>query len=301
MPTCGSIRSTFVPPIKELKYFSHRFECEDLRTYLEHFRAGMDKSKGEASPSYSMLPRRTIRLLRRLIPDLKLIFVMRDPLERAWSHARHSFCQGEANFKGNRVTIDEVTDEDWIVNLDDEWNRLSGDYLGQLQRWLIGLPARAGLYRIFRGPRQLAAEALSPRARVSRSRSRFRRFARRHDRRGQRRLAQDGFAPHPAAPAGTVCRADRRIGRLPRSGVSNPRAGRLGAFVRQRHFSPGRRHARRAPSAISRRPVRRTGAASTGRPTTPRWPVCCPAMTCWRWIFSDSISCGATPGSWRIE
>jgi Sulfotransferase domain len=131
---------TFVPPIKELKYFSHRFECEDLRTYLEHFRAGMDKSKGEASPSYSMLPRRTIRLLRRLIPDLKLIFVMRDPLERAWSHARHSFCQGEANFKGNRVTIDEVTDEDWIVNLDDEWNRLSGDYLGQLQRWLSVFP-----------------------------------------------------------------------------------------------------------------------------------------------------------------
>ncbi|HEX4069711.1 MAG TPA: sulfotransferase domain-containing protein, partial [Planctomycetaceae bacterium] len=69
-----------------------------------------------------------------------LIFVMRDPLERAWSHARHSFCQGEANFKGNRVTIDEVTDEDWIVNLDDEWNRLSGDYLGQLQRWLSVFP-----------------------------------------------------------------------------------------------------------------------------------------------------------------
>ena len=78
--------------------------------------------------------------MRRLIPDLKLIFVMRDPLERAWSHARHSFCQGEANFKGNRVTIDEVTDEDWIVNLDDEWNRLSGDYLGQLQRWLSVFP-----------------------------------------------------------------------------------------------------------------------------------------------------------------
>jgi hypothetical protein len=131
---------TFVPPIKELKYFSHRFETEDLRAYLEHFRDGLGKSKGEASPSYSMLPRRTIRLVRRLIPDLKLIYMMRDPLERAWSHARHSFCQGEANFKGNRGTIDEVTDEEWIVNLDDDWNRLSGDYLGQLERWLSVFP-----------------------------------------------------------------------------------------------------------------------------------------------------------------
>src|ERR1700722_17839541 len=89
----------FVPPIKELKYFSHRFEVEDLRSYLDHFRHGIGKSKGEASPSYSMLPRRTIRMMRRLMPDLKLIYMMRDPIERAWSHARHSFCQGEANFK----------------------------------------------------------------------------------------------------------------------------------------------------------------------------------------------------------
>jgi hypothetical protein len=130
----------FVPPIKELKYFSQRFDIEDLRSYLDHFRDARGKSKGEASPSYSMLPWSTIRLIRRLMPDLKLIYLMRDPVERAWSHARHSFSQGEANFKGARGTIDEVTDDDWIVNLDDDWNRLSGDYLGQLQRWLSIFP-----------------------------------------------------------------------------------------------------------------------------------------------------------------
>jgi len=130
----------FVPKIKELKYFSHRFESDDLRCYLDHFREGLGKSKGEVSPSYSMLPRRTIRLIRRLMPDLKVIYLMRDPIERAWSHARHSFRQGEANFKGRFGAIDDVTDEEWIVNLRDDWNRLSSDYLGQLERWRSVFP-----------------------------------------------------------------------------------------------------------------------------------------------------------------
>jgi hypothetical protein len=130
----------FVPEIKELKYFSHRFESDDLRCYLDHFREGLGKSKGEVSPSYSMLPRRTIQLIRRLMPDLKLIYLMRDPIERSWSHARHSYRQGEANFKGRLGSIDDVADEEWIVNLRDDWNRLSSDYLGQLERWLSVFP-----------------------------------------------------------------------------------------------------------------------------------------------------------------
>jgi Sulfotransferase domain len=155
---------TFVPPIKELKYFSHRFEVEDLRCYLDHFRDGVGCSKGEASPSYSMLPRRTIRMMRRLMPDLKLIYLMRDPIERAWSHARHSFSQGEANFKGNRGTIDDVTDDEWIVNLEDDWNRLSGDYLGQLQRWLSVFPREQVYVGFFedlaQSPRKLFRDVL---------------------------------------------------------------------------------------------------------------------------------------------
>lgn len=130
----------FVPWIKEVKYFSNRFETEDLRWYLSHFRGGIGKSKGEAPPSYSLLPRSTIQVIRRLIPNLKLIFLMRDPIDRAWSHARHNFRYREANFKGRQNTIDEISENDWIANVNDDWNRLCGDYLGQLKRWLSVFP-----------------------------------------------------------------------------------------------------------------------------------------------------------------
>ncbi|MBI3862012.1 MAG: sulfotransferase domain-containing protein [Planctomycetia bacterium] len=130
----------FVPLSKEVKYFSNRFATEDLRWYLGQFREGLGKSKGEAPPSYSLLPRSTIRIVRQLMPDLKLVFLMRDPIARAWSHARHCFRFREANFKGRLGAIDTVSDAEWIENLADDWNRLCGDYLGQLQRWLSVFP-----------------------------------------------------------------------------------------------------------------------------------------------------------------
>jgi len=155
----GAHPQAFVPPIKELKYFSNRFEVEDLRCYLSHFRRGVGKAKGEASPSYSILPRRTIQVIRRLMPNLKLIFLMRDPIDRAWSHARHNFRQREADFKGWQGAIDEVTEDRWIESLNHDWNRLSGDYLGQLQRWLSVFPREQVYLGFFedlaRSPREL--------------------------------------------------------------------------------------------------------------------------------------------------
>ena len=98
------------------------------------------------------------------MPDLKLIYLMREPASRAWSHARHNFREHEATFKGFTGRLDEVSDEKWIECLTDDWNRLSGDYLGQLQRWLSVFP-REQVYlgffeEIVHSPRRLLREIL---------------------------------------------------------------------------------------------------------------------------------------------
>ncbi len=89
---------------------------------------------------------------------------MREPASRAWSHARHNFREQEATFRGFSGRLDEVTDEKWIECLTDDWNRLSGDYLGQLQRWLSVFP-REQVYlgffeEIVHSPRRLLREIL---------------------------------------------------------------------------------------------------------------------------------------------
>ncbi len=44
---------------------------------------------GEITPSYALLSERTVKQLVRMIPDLKVIFLMRNPIERAISGAVH--------------------------------------------------------------------------------------------------------------------------------------------------------------------------------------------------------------------
>ncbi|MFZ0710907.1 MAG: sulfotransferase [Terrimicrobiaceae bacterium] len=104
----------FMPPEKELYYFStlrlpdhrhFRFEC--LEDYLGAMRdtpkSKLKKSydslrksgrlyhpkvRGEATASYATLPSDVIREITLLNPEVKAILMVRDPIERAWSHAR---------------------------------------------------------------------------------------------------------------------------------------------------------------------------------------------------------------------
>jgi hypothetical protein len=130
----------FIPAIKEVKYFSTYYQWLDLNWYAKHFQPGGERLKGEASPSYSVLPRRMIQLMRTLMPKLRLIFLIRDPVGRAWSHAKHNWQYREANFRAHEGAIDTVADREWQENFRHPWALASGDYLGQLSRWLSVFP-----------------------------------------------------------------------------------------------------------------------------------------------------------------
>jgi hypothetical protein len=130
----------FVPSIKEVKYFDRFFHTLDLNWYLDQLAPGIGRIKGEASPSYALLPVERIRLLRRLAPDVKIVFLMRDPIARAWSHAKHNFRYCEANFAFYAAEFAGVNERDWLTNFTLDWSLANGDYLGQLRRWLSVFP-----------------------------------------------------------------------------------------------------------------------------------------------------------------
>ena len=104
----------FLPPEKELYYFStlrmpdHRhFRFEYLEDYLAAMgdtpKSQLKKSydslrksgrlyrplaRGEATASYANLPGDVIREIALLNPEVKAILMVRDPIDRTWSHAR---------------------------------------------------------------------------------------------------------------------------------------------------------------------------------------------------------------------
>jgi hypothetical protein len=130
----------YVPEVKELKFFSSLYQSVDLGWYLDQFAPGVGRVKGEASPSYALLPVARIRAIRRLCPNLKIVFLLREPVGRAWSHARHTHRYREATFANGAVELADVTYDEWRANCAHDWVAASGDYLGQLRRWIAVFP-----------------------------------------------------------------------------------------------------------------------------------------------------------------
>jgi len=121
----------------------------NLEWYASHFDPREGQISGEASPTYAILPLDRIRAIRELMPQVKLIFLMRDPVSRAWSHSKHLHCYREACFSACTTPLANVTDSQWQASFTDEWTMASGDYLGQLRRWLSVFPRDRILVEFF--------------------------------------------------------------------------------------------------------------------------------------------------------
>ncbi len=53
--------------------------------YQSLFTPAPGQLAGETTPRYAVLPERRIRYIRKLIPECRIIYIMRDPIARAWS------------------------------------------------------------------------------------------------------------------------------------------------------------------------------------------------------------------------
>jgi hypothetical protein len=79
------------PSTKEIHYFDRRFHQSEL-TYRMHFPLASklaDRQTFESSPYYMCEPRVPART-KQLLPEVKLIFLVRNPITRAYSHYQHS-------------------------------------------------------------------------------------------------------------------------------------------------------------------------------------------------------------------
>ncbi|MCP4847754.1 MAG: sulfotransferase domain-containing protein [Verrucomicrobiaceae bacterium] len=115
---------------KELHFFDRHF-IDSQDDYARHF-SGAPESMiaGEVTPAYAILESGRISVARSWMPDLKLLFIMRDPVERAWSHARKDFPQFH-NKPVEEAKIDELHEFMKLPQV-----AMRGDYLGCLKTWL---------------------------------------------------------------------------------------------------------------------------------------------------------------------
>lgn len=86
----------FLPPQKEVHFFdddSRDWGSGDYADYHRNFEFGGAKICGEVTPIYMYWPHAMERI-RDYNPDMRIVCLLRDPVERAWSHWRMETARG---------------------------------------------------------------------------------------------------------------------------------------------------------------------------------------------------------------
>lgn len=75
-------------------------EPKDDRWYRSLFAAANGRLSGDCTPAYSTLDEAAVERVQRLLPDARIIFIMRNPIDRAWSHLRLAVTLGQLDIRG---------------------------------------------------------------------------------------------------------------------------------------------------------------------------------------------------------
>jgi hypothetical protein len=138
-----------VPKVKELRFFDNQWD-KGARWYAACFepRAGQSVVL-EATPNYFPHPLAPERV-RALLPEAKLIFLLREPVSRAYSHHQYRLARGEEALRFSEALEQE---EERLVGAEDVQRqggvfkpfnlhsyRTTSNYAALLERWLALFP-----------------------------------------------------------------------------------------------------------------------------------------------------------------
>ncbi len=101
---------------KGISWYSNLFSCDDF------------KIRGEITPAYAILKDDTIGIINKNFPELRLIYIIRNPISRAWSSAKMAIQRAE-------MTIDEASDQWFIDHFNSQGSLARGDYEKCIRSW----------------------------------------------------------------------------------------------------------------------------------------------------------------------
>lgn len=119
-------------------YESHFFNrsIEEFENYVNFFNQpeAVGKVLGERSPNYFDMPKARIEYMKKVLPDVKLIVVLREPISRAWAHARMEL----SNYQDRKLTKYDTNNA--LLHIGSIRNVCRTDYASLLANWLAVYP-----------------------------------------------------------------------------------------------------------------------------------------------------------------
>ena len=122
----------------DLKYYMQSYDDD---WYASVFEPARGRVTGEITPAYSALDKGKVARVHGLAPEAKIIFMMRNPIERVWSQAVMSFDKVEKGSAGS------VSEKKFLRRIGHASFQSLTDYLKTLDTWRLYYPEE----RIFVG------------------------------------------------------------------------------------------------------------------------------------------------------
>jgi hypothetical protein len=115
------------PAGKEV-HFWDRHLAKGVEWYNALFQGNSDQWMGEITPAYAILPNKIVAKIGHHFPDLRLIYIIRNPIQRAWSSAKMALKRAE-------MTFEEASDQWFIDHFRSQGSLSRGDYERCIRTW----------------------------------------------------------------------------------------------------------------------------------------------------------------------
>jgi len=116
------------PGGKEVHYWDARRATLPESWYRDLFATGDGRCNGDITPAYVTLELPVVQRIGALFPELRVLFLLRNPIERAWSSALMAMGRAE-------LELDEVSDQWFLDHFHSRGSLLRGDYARTLAIW----------------------------------------------------------------------------------------------------------------------------------------------------------------------
>ncbi|MEQ9011981.1 sulfotransferase [Algiphilus sp.] len=127
------------PSGKEVHFWDRWQPGQPTVPYFERFKDDR-LFEGEITPAYAILPVEVIAEIERVAPNLRMIFLMRNPIDRAWSSALMALGRAE-------MAYGEASAQWFLDHFLSNGSLSRGDYARCLERWWSVFPREAILVR----------------------------------------------------------------------------------------------------------------------------------------------------------
>lgn len=115
------------PAGKEVHFWDLHYD-RGVEWYCSLFVENGNKKNGEITPAYGHIAVERIRKIHHLNPSLRIIYIVRNPVERAWSSALMALERSEMAFE-------EASDQWFIDHFRSAGSLARGDYESCIRRW----------------------------------------------------------------------------------------------------------------------------------------------------------------------